>query len=62
MMILFIVKYDSPEEMNMEIFMGEGGNPELLKRVYGNECYKAALKLWLPFMNKRGFLDGLVKE
>jgi hypothetical protein len=62
MVTLFIVKYDSPEEMNMEIFMGEGGNPELLKRAYGNECYKAALKLWLPFMNKRGFLDGLVKK
>lgn len=59
---MFIVKYDSQEEMNMEILMSQGGNPEVLDRIYGNEIYKKALKLWLPFLNKRGFLDTLIVD
>jgi hypothetical protein len=46
----------------MEIFMSGGNNPELLKRIYGNDCYKKAVKLWLPFLNKRGFLDCLIVD
>lgn len=62
MIILFVVKYDSPEEMSMETLMIEGGSPEMMNRIYGNDCYKKALKLWLPFMSKRGFLDTLMAE
>ena len=45
----FIVKNDSPEEMNIETMMT--GNSENLH-----------LKLWLHFLNKRGFLDTLITE
>lgn len=62
MIILFVVKYDSPEEISMETLMMEGGSPEMLKRVYQNDCYKKALQLWLPFFNKRGFLDTMIQE
>jgi hypothetical protein len=60
MVIMFVVKYDSPEEMSMETLMMEGGSPEMMNRIYGNDCYKKALQLWLPFMNKRGFLDTMM--
>lgn len=61
MMILFVVKYDSDEEINMETMMA-GGDPEMIKRIYNNEVYKKAVKLWLPFLSKRGFLDTLIVE
>lgn len=43
--------------------MGESNEAEVLdiyKRIYGNETFKKAVKIWLPFMNKRGFLDTLL--
>jgi thiamine kinase-like enzyme len=61
MFILFVVKYDSPEEINMEVMMG-AEDPEMMHRIYNNECYKKGLKLWLPFLNKRGFLDTMIKS
>lgn len=59
-MVLFVVKYDSNEEMSIETMMG--GDPDRLSRLYNSELYKKALKLWLPFLNKRGFLDTLIVE
>lgn len=66
MFILFIVKYDSQEEMTLEAMLGMGDKVEdsvvqaMYKRIYGNDTYKKAVKLWLPFLNKRGFLDTLL--
>ena len=33
---------------------------EFYTRIYGNETYKKALKLWLPFLDERGYLDSLM--
>lgn len=62
MVFMFIVKYDSPEEMGIDTIVSGGGSPEMLKTVFGSDYYKKALKLWLPFLNKRGFLDTLIVE
>lgn len=61
MMILFVVKYESDEEVNMEIMFKAGDITDIAERVYNNDTYKKAVKLWLPFLNKRGFLDALMK-
>lgn len=60
MFILFVVKNDSPGEMTIETMMT--GDSEIMHRVYNGECYKKAVKLWLHFLNKRGFLDTLIIE
>jgi hypothetical protein len=62
MFILFVVKYDSHEEISMEDMLTGEDNPEMLDRIYNNELYKTAIKLWLPFLNKRGFLDTLIVD
>lgn len=58
MFILFVVKNDSPEEINIEAMMT--GETDFLCRVYNGAGYKKALKLWLHFFNKRGFLDTMI--
>ena len=45
----------------MEMIMA-GGSPEMLERVYNNEVYKKAIRTWLPFLNKRGYLDTLLRQ
>lgn len=62
MFILLVVKYDSQEEMSIETMMMGGEDPEFYKRIYYNDLFKKAVTLWLPFLNKRGFLDTLIKE
>lgn len=61
MFILFVVKYDSPEEISIETMMMGGDDPDMYQRIYYNDCFKKAVTLWLPFLNKRGFLDTLIK-
>lgn len=46
-------------EINIEQFIS-GSDPEMLDRIYSNKNYKKALNLWLPFLNKRGFLDRMI--
>lgn len=63
MFILSIVKNESTEEINLETIMGQSSDAEaqeVYSRIYGNDTYKRALKKWLPFINKRGFLDTLL--
>lgn len=64
MFILTIVKNESTEEVNLEMIMGQSEDEEKLermyKRIYENETYKKAVKTWLPFLNKRGFLDSML--
>ena len=60
MFILFICKYDSNEEITMEIFMrNDDGKEELMNRIYRNENYKKAIIPWLRFLDQRGFLTTL---
>jgi hypothetical protein len=60
---LFVVKNDSSDEINMENLMGKGeGAEEMLQKVYKNPIYKKAVRAWLPFLNKRGFLDTMIVE
>lgn len=60
MTTLFVVKYDSYEEINLEMMMSGEDNSRMMERIYNNDTYNKALKLWLPFLNKRGFLDTLI--
>lgn len=62
MLLLFVVKYDSPEEINLEMILSGSDNPEMMDRVFNNDNYKNAVKLWLKFLNKRGYLDMLIKQ
>lgn len=57
-----IVKYESTEEINLENLMMGDDNSEAFDRIYKNENYKKALKLWLPLLNSRGYLDTLIKK
>lgn len=61
MFILFIVKYESGEEINLEDMMkAESADPEIYTRIYRNETYKKAVKILLPFLDKKGYLDVLL--
>jgi hypothetical protein len=64
MFILAIVKNESTEKVNLEMIMGQSVDEEGLKRVYKtiyeNETYKKAVMTWLPFLNKRRFLDSML--
>jgi hypothetical protein len=65
MFILFVVKLESTEEISIETIMGQGDEPdlnEMYHHIYQNETYKRAIKMWLPFLNKRGFLDTLLVD
>lgn len=62
--LLFIFKYDSSEELNLQMIMGQVDDVEEMKkmyiRIYRSETYKKAIKSWLPFLNERGFLDSML--
>lgn len=61
MFIMFVTKYDSSEEISLEDMMKSvNPDPNLYLRAYRNEYYKKAAKLWLPFLDERGFLDSLL--
>lgn len=60
--VLFAVKNNTSEEINMEKVMTGPDDPVLMDRIYNNDNYKKAMKIWLPFMNKRGFLDSLLTQ
>ncbi|KAG5675468.1 hypothetical protein PVAND_005370 [Polypedilum vanderplanki] len=61
MYVLIIIKYNSNDELNIEILMdAEKSNQNLIQIAFNNEICKAALKIWIPFLNKRGFLDILL--
>lgn len=61
MFVMFIVKYDSNEELNLENMMDpESFDPIQIKRALFNDIYQKALRVWVPFLNKRGYLDKLL--
>jgi hypothetical protein len=60
MFIMFVTKYDQPEEINLENMMHNECPPEFYHRIFRNENFKKALKLWLPFLNDRGYLDVML--
>lgn len=61
MFILFIVKYESSEEISLEQMMkAESVDEDLYKRIYQNDTYKKAVKTLLPFLDEKGYLDVLL--
>lgn len=61
MFILFVVKYESSEELSLEDMMkAESPDKDLYNKMYCNETYKKAIKTLLPFLDERGFLDSLL--
>lgn len=62
--MLFIFKYDSNEELNLKMIMGQVEDVEELEkfyvRIYRNETYKKAIKTWLPFLNEKGYFDCML--
>lgn len=61
--IMFVCKYDSEEELTMEQFMDPNAyNEDMLNRMYKNELFLDAVKSWMPFLYKRGFLDTVDGE
>lgn len=60
---MFVCKYDSDKELTMEDFMNpEAFDEEMIYRIYQNDNFLKAVKLWLPFLYKRGFLDPVESE
>ncbi|KAG5675466.1 hypothetical protein PVAND_005368 [Polypedilum vanderplanki] len=61
MFVLFIAKYDSNDDLDIEQIMNpDKVNYKVIYDAFNNEIYKNALKTWLPFLNKRGYLDTLL--
>lgn len=56
------MKYNSSHEIDISDLISGEENPEMLERLYNNENFKKTMQLWLPFLNKRGFLDTMIKE
>lgn len=61
MMTLFVCKFNSDKEFAIDqLFLGGDQAEGLLKIIYNNEQYANACKTWLPFLNRRGFLDCML--
>ena len=55
---MFVVKYDSDQELDIsQMFDQTKGDPEALINAFNNPIYKKAVQTWLPFLDKRGYLD-----
>jgi len=58
MFVMFVVKYDSTQELDIsQMFDQTKGDPEAFLNAFKNPIYKKAVETWLPFLDKRGFLD-----
>jgi hypothetical protein len=63
MYVLFVVKYDSNEQLDAGLVTDPAkSDPEIVHKAFNNEIYRNALRTWLPFLNKRGFLDTLLPQ
>lgn len=61
MFIMFVAKYDSNEDLDMQNLMDpEKVNFETIRKGFITEVYRNALAIWLPFLNKRGFIDTML--
>lgn len=59
--VMFVAKYDSNEDLDIEKIMNADKYDEkVVYAAFNNDNYKNALKTWLPFFNKRGYLDTLL--
>ncbi|CAG9801146.1 unnamed protein product [Chironomus riparius] len=60
---LFFVKTTSGFSFDMLMFgKDEEALQEVYNRLYQEEAFVKAVKVWLPFMNERGFLDVLIRS
>lgn len=63
MFVMFIAKYDSDKELDLaQIFDPTKSSPDTLIGAFNNPIYKKALALWLPFLDKRGYLDAFLPQ
>jgi hypothetical protein len=61
MFVLFVAKYDSSEDLQLDQLMeGKLKDTTSIENAFKSQYYIKALKTWLPFLNKRGYLDGLL--
>lgn len=60
-MSLYAIKNDSTGVVDLEKEM-QSDDPAVLRKMFSNENFKNSLKLWLPFLNQRGFLDSLISK
>jgi hypothetical protein len=58
---MIVTKYESTEVLKMEDFLVVQ-DKEFIDRIYCNETFKKAIKLWLPFFEKRGYLDSFLPD
>lgn len=57
--MLFACKFESQEELSLEQFTDPDAlDEESFDKIYRDKNYLDALKSWLPFLYKRGFLDA----
>lgn len=60
---MFIAKYNSNQELDLEqIFNPTKEASKGLDDAFENPIYKASLAKWLPFLDKRGYLDSFLPE
>jgi hypothetical protein len=58
---LLAAKHDAPEELRFyEMLEPTPKQKVILENVYKIENYTNAIKLMLPFMKERGFLDAMI--
>ncbi|KAL7041202.1 hypothetical protein ACKWTF_000677 [Chironomus riparius] len=61
MFVMFIAKYDSPQDLDItQIFEQTKDSPGMFEAAFKNPIYQAAFKSWLPFLDKRGYLDAFL--
>lgn len=62
MFVLALIKNDSAEDINVTTLLSSVNDPQKLEGIFNNNNFKKAAKLWLPFMNERGFLNAIESE
>ena len=61
MSVMLIIKYESNTDLNIEALMDPTkSDAKVMEEAFSGKLYQESLKIWLPFLNKRGFLDTLL--
>jgi hypothetical protein len=63
MLVMFVAKYESNEELNLEGLMDpDKFDANAIRAALHGKHYIKALETWLPFLNRRGFLDTMLPQ
>lgn len=61
MLSLLLAKHDSDNEINLETFLTNShGNGEMFLKAFLAPSFEKAAKMWLEFLDEKGFLDRLI--